>query len=150
MKPEKILSYMRIAESVSQDSHDSETKVGYVLVHGKTGAIIATGFNGFIRGAQDKKLPNTRPEKYPYMIHSEANLICNAVRHGISTDGCYLVGTMSPCINCLRLIYQSGITTVYFKEKYRDFEKNCEMLDLQVNLTSSDTFYKIELSPRTE
>lgn len=149
MKKEKISSYLRIAESVSLDSHDAQTKVGYVLVHGVTGAIIATGFNGFIRGANDSKLPNTRPDKYPYMIHSEANLICNAVRHGISTDGCYVVGTLSPCINCLRLIYQSGINKIYFKEKYTDFDKNCEMLDLQVNLTSYDGFYMIELSPRT-
>lgn len=149
MKPEKILSYLRIAEAVSQDSHDAETKVGYVLVHGKTGAIIATGFNGFIRGTNDKKLPNTRPEKYPYMIHSEANLICNAVRHGISTDGCYLVGTLSPCINCLRLIYQSGITTIFFKELYRDFQQNCSMEDLEVNLTSDSGFYRIDLKPRT-
>ncbi len=115
MREAKLESYIRISESVSIDSHDAETKVGYVLVHGKTGAIIATGFNGFIRGAKDGSLPNTRPNKYPYMIHAEENLIANAVRHGISTDGCVMVGTLSPCIKCLRLLYQSGITTVFFK-----------------------------------
>lgn len=139
---------MRIAEAVSADSPDAETKVGYVLVHGDTGAIIATGFNGFIRGAKDAALPKTRPAKYPYMVHSEANLICNAVRHGIKTDGCYLVGTLSPCINCLRLIYQSGISTIVFRDKYTDFEKNCEMEDLEVNLTQQDGFYRIDLKPR--
>jgi len=149
MTEKKIKSYLRIAGSVSEDSHDAQTKVGYVLVHGKTGAIIATGYNGFIRGANDSKLPRTRPEKYPYMIHSEANLICNAVRHGISTDGCYLVGTLSPCVNCLRLIYQSGITTVFFKDKYTDFDTNCQMQDIEVLLTELEGFYRIDLKPRT-
>jgi dCMP deaminase len=148
MTPKKINSYLRIAKSVSEDSHDAQTKVGYVLVHGKTGAIIATGYNGFIRGADDENLPKTRPEKYPYMIHSETNLLCNAVRHGISTQDCYLVGTLSPCVNCLRLIYQSGITTIFFKEKYTDFEINCQMKDIEVQLTELAEFYRIDIKPR--
>lgn len=148
MTEKKIKKYLRIAQSISEDSHDAQTKVGYVLVHYKTGAIISTGFNGFIRGANDDKLPKTRPEKYPYMIHSEANLICNAARHGICTDESFLVGTLSPCVNCLRLIYQSGITTVFFKEKYKDFDVNCQMQDIEVLLTEQEGFYRIDLKPR--
>ena len=55
----------------SRKSHDSETQCGCVLVKNKT--IIATGYNGFIRGIDDFMLPNTRPAKYPFMIHAEAN-----------------------------------------------------------------------------
>ena len=139
---------MRRAQVVSVDSHDAETQVGAVLVHGTTGAVLASGYNGFIRGADDENLPNTRPEKYPYMVHAETNLIYNCARHGVSTEGCFVVCTLSPCINCLRALYQCGVTEVYFLEKYRDFDKNFNMQDLNLKLTSVGSYTRIDLSPR--
>ena len=53
MRPSKIANYMEIADVVSKRSHDVDTKVGAVLINNKSGAIIATGFNGFVRGAND-------------------------------------------------------------------------------------------------
>lgn len=46
-------NYMDMASVVSQRSHDAETKVGAILVNNNSGAIVATGFNGFVRGADD-------------------------------------------------------------------------------------------------
>lgn len=48
---------MEIAESIAKRSHDSETKVGAVLVSNKSGAMLATGFNGFVRGAPTVNYP---------------------------------------------------------------------------------------------
>jgi dCMP deaminase len=139
----KINNTMKIAEVVAERSHDSETKVGAVLVHNKTGAIIAQGFNGFVRGADDKSLPTTKPDKYPFMVHAEVNLICNAARHGISTDECFVVCTLSPCSNCMRTLWQCGINKVYFRDIYRDFYTHINMGDLKVELKDMDQPIKL-------
>lgn len=145
----KLEAYDGMARAVASSSHDQETKVGAILIHPDTGAILSTGYNGFIRGADDNNLPKTRPDKYPYMVHAETNLIFNCARHGISTDRGILYCTLSPCVGCARSIWQAGIKEVYFKEKYRDFDKNCGMLDLQIMLNQRDDgFYHMTLEPK--
>lgn len=146
----KLRAYHRRALAVAEDSPDTSTKVGAVLVHGESGAVIADGFNGFIRGAPDSKLPMTRPEKYDYIIHAEMNLICNAVRHGISTDKCLVFCTISPCVKCMRALYQAGISEVYVKGFYTDFEKCSSMLDLSLSVTTLGEFSRIEIKPKRD
>ena len=147
-RPSKLQNYMEIAEVVAKRSHDAETKVGSVLVNNNTGAIIATGCNGFIRGADDTKLPNTRPDKYPYMVHSEQNLIANCARHGISMEDTMLVCTLSPCVNCMRMLWQCGITKVIIKEKYKDFDQVCAARDINVVTSFNEGF--LELTYRVD
>jgi dCMP deaminase len=132
MRPSKIETAMAIAKNVSLRSHDAETKVGSVLINNNSGAIIATGCNGFVRNAPDDSLPNTRPEKYAVIVHSEVNLIANCAYSGISTKDCMIVCTMSPCVSCMRLLYQSGITEVVCETKYRDFDTIMNMKDIRV------------------
>lgn len=142
MRPSKYEIFMEIAQSVAKRSHDSETKVGAVLISNKSGAMLATGFNGFVRGAPDGKLPTTRPDKYKFIVHSEENLVANCARHGISMDDCTLVCTHSPCVKCMRLIFQCGITQVLVKEKYRDFDSLKQMEDVQITETTTpEGFY---------
>jgi len=128
----KIENYMEMAEVVAKRSHDAETVVGSVLVSNKSGAILATGFNGFVRGAKDKNLPNIRPEKYKFIVHSEENLVANCAKHGISMEDCTLVCTMSPCVKCMRLLFQCGITKVIVKKKYKDYEDLKKMGDIEI------------------
>src|SRR5690606_4098459 len=59
-------------------------------------------------------LPNLRPDKYPFMIHSEHNAILNCAKNGISTDGATAYITGPPCCDCLQYMYQSGIKAIYF------------------------------------
>lgn len=132
---------MEIAEIVAKRSHDAETKVGSVLVNNNNEAIIATGFNGFVRGTKDKNLPNTRPDKYKYIVHSECNLIANCARLGISMENCTLICTLTPCSSCTRLLYQCGITRVIAKEKYKDFDDLMLMDDIDIDISSIDGFY---------
>ena len=141
MRPTKIQNYMDIAEVVAQRSHDSETKVGSVLVRASNNTLISTGFNGFVVGAPDNKLPTTRPAKYEYIQHSEMNLIANCAKNGISTDGCYVVCTMSPCKSCVRLLVNSGIRRVIAKELYKDFTEVLMMQDVVVEATREDDGY---------
>lgn len=96
----------------SRKSHDAQTQCGCVLVKNKT--IISTGYNGFIRSIDDTVLPDTRPAKYPFMIHAEANAVYNAAREGQSTMGARAYVTAIPCRNCLQMLWQCGITEIYY------------------------------------
>jgi dCMP deaminase len=135
---------MDIATVVSQRSHDAETKVGAVIVNNKSGAIMSTGFNGFVRGANDTMLPCTRPLKYEFILHAEQNLIANCARHGISMEDCTLVCTMSPCKLCMRLMINCGVTKVITQELYKDFQDILDMPDVKTSMTKRDDgFYEI-------
>lgn len=149
MITEKKLNYYHLrAVATASASPDPSTKVGALLVHGESGAVIAEGFNGFIRGAEDDKLPLTRPEKYDYIIHAETNLLCNAVLHGISTNNCVIYCTISPCVKCMRMLYQAGIKEVYVKGFYSDFAQCSSMLDLFLDVTTQGEFSRIEIKPK--
>jgi dCMP deaminase len=150
IKENKLDSYCRRSYTVALDSPDEQTKVGAILINKESGAVIASGYNGFIRGADDDNLPKTRPEKYNYIVHAEQNLICNCARHGISTHNCAIFVTLSPCQFCTRLLYQSGITTIYFKDKYRDFDSQIKLGDILAKVTQVGKYTKIELSPNKE
>lgn len=148
MNIKKIRNYYKQALAIAEMSPDAETQVAALLINSKTGAVLNSGFNGFIRGAPDHVLPKHRPEKYPYMVHAETNLIYNCARHGISTDECFVFCTLSPCINCCRAIYQCGIKQVVFKDTYRDFDKQKEMDDLQLICTPFEEFTILTLVPK--
>ena len=129
---------------VAHRSHDAETKVGAVLVNNKSGAILATGFNGFVRGAIDSQLPCTRPLKYEFILHAEENLIANCARHGISMEDCTLICTLSPCKHCMRLMINCGISKVVARELYKDFEDILSMPDVKTSMDKrEDGFYEI-------
>jgi dCMP deaminase len=135
---------MDIATTIAQRSHDADTKVGAVLINNESGAIIATGYNGFVRGANDEALPNTRPDKYEYILHAEQNLISNAARHGISMKDSTLVCTLSPCKLCMRMLINCGITKVVARDLYKDFNEILQMQDVKVEYKKEeDGFYHI-------
>lgn len=145
MNKQKLIKYMKVADSIAEFSPDAETKVGALLVNKNDGSIMGLSYNGFVRGANDSKLPTTRPDKYSYIQHAEVNLIYNSARNGVRTSDCFVVCTLSPCINCLRALYQAGITTIYYRDTYRDFKSNFMMKDLIMVLTNMGKYTKIEL-----
>ena len=142
-RPSKNEYWMGIAEAASLRSHDLETKVGAILVKNDTGMVVATGHNGFVRGAPDSRLPKRRPEKYEYMVHAEENLLAHCAKSGISMDDCTLIITLSPCQKCLRLMWQAGVTKVICRDLYRD---HCiDMKDIDITETKTQEGY-IELN----
>lgn len=145
---ENKLSYYHLrAVATAQKSHDIHTKVGALLINPKSGAVIAEGYNGYIRGAKDESLPKSRPEKYEYMVHAETNLLCNAVRHGVSTDQCVLYCTISPCTKCIRMLWQAGISEIFCEKLYSDFAASQAMGDLNLKCISVGKYIKIEIEP---
>ena len=53
-------------------------------------------------------------------VHAEANTIAFAAKEGIITEGTHLYVTLSPCINCAKLLINAGVKKVFYLEKYRD------------------------------
>jgi len=102
--------YMDIAERVSEMSYDIETKVGAIIV--KDGNIISMGWNGTPSGFDnDCKHPSTGAT-LSTVIHAEANAICKLARTGGNGSDATLYTTLSPCMECTKLILQSGISEV--------------------------------------
>ncbi|AZO48020.1 dCMP deaminase family protein [Mesorhizobium sp. M4B.F.Ca.ET.058.02.1.1] len=102
--------YYGFARHAAQKSKDS-TQVGAVLV-GPEGEIRLTGFNGPPRGVVDSDVRRTRPTKYLFASHAEANLIAFAAREGIRTKDCTVYVTHAPCAACARTLIQAGIKEI--------------------------------------
>lgn len=128
---------------VSQRSTCLRSQVGAVVV--KDGRIVSMGYNGPISGMPSCVQPNSLLDeldiKNPYFstpvgkeyserrclgagctrsLHAETNAIAFAARAGVSVEGCILYCTMSPCINCAKVIVNSGIKCLKYLEDYRD------------------------------
>jgi dCMP deaminase len=150
MNPRFINLYMDLAERISQMSHAKRLQVGSVIVkentilsYGWNG--MPTGWDNNCE-YRDYKLDSylgeidpislrpwtevfplseddgrmyelkTRPE----VLHSEMNALMKVAQSTESSSGAILFCTHAPCINCAKAIYQAGISTVYYKEMYRD------------------------------
>lgn len=114
-------AYMNMAREMAKLSPDSETQVGAIMLSSE-GRVIASSFNGFARGANDDCLPNKRPDKYQYIQHAERNMLYNCAYEGIRTKGTTIVCTLSPCLECVRACFQSGVKRIVFDELYHKFE----------------------------
>ena len=80
--------------------------------------IISDGFNGTPSGFENVCEDENNVTR-PYVLHAEANAITKLARSHNNSDGATLYVTASPCIECAKLIIQSGIKRVVYGEKYR-------------------------------
>ncbi len=105
--------FMGLALEVAKLSKDTSTQVGALLL-GSHNEIRSMGYNGAPRGcsADEDSRGSTRPEKYFWFSHAELNAITNAARTGTPLEGCVLVVTHFPCMDCARAIVQAGIKRV--------------------------------------
>ena len=76
--------------------------------------VLATGINGQVRGIDDDNQSRwTKPAKYKYVQHSEANVVANAARTGTPLDNAVIAVTKFPCSTCTKLLVQAGIKKIY-------------------------------------
>jgi dCMP deaminase len=103
--------FLAICYLIAQRSIDPSTKCGAVLVSADK-RVLSTGYNGPIKGVDDSKIPLTRPEKYPHIIHAEEN--CVLAYNGSKQDleGATMYVTGAPCHKCLRIMLQKGIHNI--------------------------------------
>lgn len=109
------LRYLRMARIWAENSYCKRRQVGALVVKDKM--IISDGYNGtpsrFENVCEDNNVTK------PYVLHAEANAITKLARSSNNSEGSTLYVTASPCIECAKLIIQSGIKRVVYAEKYR-------------------------------
>ena len=110
------IRYLRMARIWAENSYCERRKVGAIVVKDKM--IISDGYNGTPEGFENVCEDSNRITK-PYVLHAEANAITKLARSSNNSEGATLYVTASPCIECSKLIIQSGIKRVVYGEKYR-------------------------------
>jgi dCMP deaminase len=94
-------------------SKDPRTKVGALVLSADDFSPHSFGCNGMPRKCDENRPERLEaPEKYFWFSHAEANAIANAAKLGIPLKGCWIVVTMIPCMDCARLIVQTGLAGV--------------------------------------
>jgi|TARA_B100001059_G_scaffold135900_1_gene136190 dCMP deaminase len=106
-----------MAEEWSKLSHCKRKQVGALIVKDKM--IISDGYNGTPTGFENFCEDEDGYTKW-YVLHAEANAIAKVSGSTQSTKGSTLYITLSPCRECSKLIFQSGITRVVYSKKYKD------------------------------
>ena len=110
-------TYIEIAETFSKLSTSKKKKVGAIIV--KDNTIISDGYNGTPSGYCNE-CEDSDGNTYWYVLHAEANAITKIAKSTQNCKDATLYITMSPCKECSKLIIQSGIKRVVYKEKYKD------------------------------
>ena len=120
--------FRRILKETAEMSTCTRVQVGCVIA--RDGRIISTGWNGVPAGLQhcdDKYVFGAMPEldmeshhewSTKHELHAETNAIGYAAKNGVSTKGAALYTSVSPCIDCAKLIVAAGIEQVYWTKKY--------------------------------
>lgn len=126
MKQKHIDAFMDVAIRFSELSTAKRLQVGSVIV--KDNRILSIGYNGMPAGwtneCETKEYSLGNPNDFSMVtksevIHAEANAIIKLARDGESGLNSSIFVTHAPCIECAKMIYGSGIKTVYYKEVYR-------------------------------
>ena len=120
--------FMEIARVVSKRSTCLRRSVGAVIV--KNRQIVATGYNGTPSGLEhcavtgclreQLKVPSGKMHELCRGIHAEQNAVVQAAFHGVSVNGGTLYCTHQPCVICAKMIVNSGISRVVYREGYPD------------------------------
>jgi dCMP deaminase len=149
VKQKFIEAYMKTAETFASLSSAVRLHVGAIIV--KDDRIISIGYNGMPSGwdntCEDKiycddgdwseqQLPKTQNLPWlryklvtkPEVLHAETNAIAKLAKSTESGNGASLFVTHAPCLDCAKLVYQSGINSVYYRNSYRSLD-GIEFLD---------------------
>ncbi len=123
--------FMQMAETVADWSscYQENRHVGAVIVKDKR--IVATGYNGAPSGIvsckdrgeclrRARNIASGTMQEVCYAVHAEQNAIIQAAKLGISLEGAVMYVTHQPCVICTRMIINSGIKTVIYKNGYPD------------------------------
>jgi len=114
-QPQFDRRYLRMAGIWAENSYCIRRQVGALIVKDKM--IISDGYNGTPSGFENVCEDENNVTK-PYVLHAEANAITKVARSNNSSENSTLYVTSSPCIECSKLIIQSGIKRVVYSDKY--------------------------------
>jgi dCMP deaminase len=149
------LAYMDIAKRWASLSHCKKKQVGAIIV--KDRMIISDGFNGTPTGFDNHCEDDTKDTHW-YTLHAEANAILKLAASTQNSMGATLYITCSPCRECSKLIYQSGIKRVVYLDNYKTFDgieflkksgiQVQKMSEIQNNLTDIIDAYETDYNSK--
>ena len=113
------MRYLQMAAIWAKNSYCKRRQVGAIIVKGRM--IISDGYNGTPEGFENICEDENNKTK-PYVLHAEANAITKVAKSNNSSEGSTLYVTTSPCMECAKLIIQSGIKRVVFSDLYNKNE----------------------------
>jgi len=126
MKQKLVDAYMQTAETFAELSHARRLHVGAIIV--KDDRIISIGYNGMPAGWDNNcefefvhpqtKIPELISNKE--VLHAETNAIAKLAKSNETELDADMFITHAPCLDCAKLIYQSGIRSVFYRDAYRD------------------------------
>ena len=144
MKEKFVRLYMDWAKRVSELSHARRLQVGAVIV--KDDSVISYGYNGMPSGWDNncedeihQPVGRVNLVTKPEVLHAESNAISKLAKSTNSGVGSTMFLTHSPCMECAKLIYQSGINTVYYDASYRSTDGIEFLKKSGVNVVQSST-----------
>jgi len=139
MKEKDIELYRNLLTAYNVKSTCARVKVSSIIV--KNGRVVSTGWNGVPSGhvhceevfaGRDMTDEVVKAEHKEFSerneIHSEQNCIASAAKNGVSTEGCDMYVSISPCTACAKLIIASGIKSVYYLQPYDRETHGLELL----------------------
>lgn len=113
MKYDKL--YMAFAKAAASESHCPRTKVGCAVV--LESGVVCPGFNGHASGG-----PNDwafSPTGNPEVVHAELNALGKCLEEGLSAKGSSVYVTLSPCLECAKLLVRARVSRVIYLTEYR-------------------------------
>jgi len=127
MKQKHIEAYMKTAEVFAECSTAKRLHVGAIIV--KDERIISIGYNGTPSGwdnncedflSNDGEVIQNVTKTKPEVLHAETNAIAKLAKFDGSGSGSVLFVTHAPCLDCAKLVFQAGISSVYYRNSYRN------------------------------
>lgn len=126
--------YSDLAFRVAEMSHAKRLNVGCVVV--KDNNIISFGWNGMPAGwdnnceietseivsLDSRTITPSQTITRPEVLHAEENALMKLCRSTYSSEDAEMFITHAPCMNCARLIFQSGIKSVFYTDEYRSVD----------------------------
>ncbi len=128
--------YMDLALRIAEESYSTRTKVGCVIV--KDNNVLSTGWNGMPSG-----MPNCCEDEHGVtkveVLHAELNALAKVAKSTQSCEGAKIYITMSPCIDCSKMLASVGIKEVYYRKQYRITEGIEFLENLNIPVTQMES-----------
>lgn len=143
------VTYMRMTMQLRPLSYAIRSKVGCIIVSDDD-QIIAQGYNGMPKGFSnvcENKVWNEVDKKYelvtkPEVLHAESNAIAKCAKFEASSNGATAYISLSPCLQCSKLLIQAGIKRVVFAEEYRDLSPISLLVKSGIQVQLLDLLHK--------
>jgi len=150
MKDKFVIAFMKVAHTFAELSSARRLKVGAIIV--KDERIISIGYNGMPAGwdnncedeiRDDSNVVSIHPtalKTKPEVLHAESNAIAKLAKSTDSGNDAAMFITHAPCLDCAKLIYQSGITRLFYSTDYRNSD-GIEFLE-KCNIEIEKVYYE--------